>query len=234
MARFRRSSQPINKGDYVAEWWPTRYEGGEYKYNPEKPSYRQYLVKRVTDVVPHTDPWYASRGYSEKVYAIVSSEELLNAELTNKNSSSIVRHEQAKELDHAGYGGPLGGGEARALRRLFTELGKPDLIKHGWLTVSYVATRQPSASQIRRAAWRGSPAPVPYQVDAIKLQHCYAFKSPLEGIHFSKFIRLARMYRDDKKKLRTAVEALLANPEAAKEIEMLDAMELLAGMSGTS
>lgn len=232
MARQRHKASTV--GDYCAEWWPYSYVAGNPKYAPEKPDYRHVLVKRITDSMPHTDLWYASRGCMQFTYAIVTEDELVTAELTDKNSSPAVRREQANTLNARGYGGPLGSGEARALKRLFTELGKPDLIKRGWAVVETEVWVKPTPRALRRhALWGGnSPAPVPVRRKGSKLQGCYLFKSPLEGVHFSKFIRLARMYRDDSKQLRSAVVALLANPEAAKEIEALDAMDLLAGMKG--
>ena len=234
MIRPRRNSNiVVIVGTYVGERWPSSYKNGAYTYDPPRPNYRHYLVKQVTKIKEHSDPWYAARGYTEMVYKIVTSEELIAANLTNKNATSTVRHEQAKELDEAGYGGPLGSGEARALKGLFTELGRPELIKRGWALVETEVWVKPTARQLRRHAMRGSgPASAPVKGKGEKLQNCYMFKSPIEDIHFSKFIRLARMYRDDSKKLRSAVVSLLANPDAAKEIEALDAMELLAGMKG--
>ena len=227
----RRDRITVVVGTYVGEWWPSAYKNGAYVYDPPRPSYRHHLVKRVTEIKDHSDPWYAARGYKETVYQFVTSEELLAADLTNKNATSTVRHEQAKELKAAGYGGPLSSGEARALKGLFTELGRPELIKRGWALVETEIWVKPTPRQLRRHAIWG-PAPAPIKRSGEKLQNCYMFKSPIEGIHFSKFIRLARMYRDDSKKLRSAVVALLANPDAEKEIEALDAMELLAGMQG--
>lgn len=232
--RPRRTKMAATVGTYMAEWWPTVYANGKYTHVPPKEEHRRYLVKQVTEILPHPDPWYRARGYVQNVTKIVTPTELIEADLTNKNSTPTVRHEQAAELKEAGYGGPLGSGEARALKGLFTELGKPDLIKHGWAVVESEFWVKPTARALRRHQLYGGtqPAPQPYKRMGQKLQNCYVFKSPLEGVHFSKFIRLARMYRDDSKKLRTAVEALLANPDAAKEIEALDAMELLAGMQG--
>ena len=234
MRSLRRNSNiTVIVGTYVGERWPSSYKNGAYVYDPPRPDYRHHLVKRVTEIKEHSDQWAASRGYKETVYQVVTSEELIAADLTNKNAMSCVRHEQAKELKAAGYGGPLGSGEARALKGLFTELGRPELIKRGWALVETEVWVKPTPRQLRRhAMWGSGPAPVAVKRSGEKLQNCYMFKSPIEGIHFSKFIRLARMYRDDSKKLRSAVVALLANPDAAKEIEALDAVELLAGMQG--
>ena len=231
--RRNRNISVVVVGTYVAEWWPSSYKNGAYTYDPPRPDYRRHIVKQVTEIKDHSDPWYAAHGYKETVYKNIDSEELIAADLTNKNATSTVRHEQAKELAAAGYGGPLGSGEARALKGLFTELGRPELIKRGWALVETEVWVKPTPRQLRRhAMWGSGPAPVAVKRSREKLQNCYMFKSPIEGIHFSKFIRLARMYRDDSKKLRSAVVALLANPDAEKEIEALDAMELLAGMQG--
>ena len=224
-------------GNYRAQWWPTKYVPGlsgrgEAVSDPPKPNYRKYLVAKCTAIRPHEDPYYSARGYTIADKEPISSEELLNAELTVANSDTISRHEQAVELAHAGYGGPLGSGEARGLKNLFAELGMTELIKRGWIKVECEVWRNPTARAIQRAAWRNLPAPIKTKVQTTKLQYCYVFKSPMEGVHFSKFIRLARMYKDDKGGLKAAVRAVLANPEAANEIEALDAMELLAGMKG--
>jgi hypothetical protein len=55
----------------------------------------------------------------------------------------------------------------------------------------------------------------------------------MDGIHFSKFLKLARLYKNDSTSLRNAVKSLLANPETAhREIEALDTLEILADMVG--
>lgn len=220
-------------GTYVAEWWGSAYwdETAEkyVKYTAEqlKPNHRKQHVKLITGVVPH--PKYAD--LSQKEYKTLTPEEIVNAEMTVANSSSDARAEQAAELEHHEYHGPVGGGEARVLKSLFAELGYPDLVKHGWVHKDVLATLPPTRWQLRRAQWNNLPAPPSRKVTVSRLQKCYVFKSPMAGVHFSKFIRLARMYKDDDNQLRAAVRALLANPEAHNEIEGLDAIDILAGFA---
>ncbi len=154
------------------------------------------------------------------------------ADLTVANSDPQSRVEQAAEFKAAGYGGPVGGGEARALKNLFTELGQPELIKRGWAQVDAYAMRKPSRWAMRQAKWSNQQPPAPKKVATVRLQHCFLFKSPIDGVPFTQFIKLARMYKDDSGKLKVAVKALLANPEAHKEIESLNALEILGGLAG--
>lgn len=234
MARRQFSRYNAKVGMFMVDHWPSHYNRttGTYEFNPPKPTHRQVLVKEVINVKLHDDPYYAARGYTDCEFKCLTPDELLNAEMTNKNASIKSRQEQSRELTHRGYHGPVGGGEARVLKSLFTELGMPDLVKRGWFEHEVTVKRQPSRWQVRYANMNNLSLPTPTEVQAARIQLCYVFKSPMEDVHFSKFIRLCRMYRGDKVKLRGAVKAVLDNPEAHKEIETLDTLEILAGMPG--
>lgn len=233
MARRRRRHNTAQVGNFMADWWPHVYDYSTktYTYTPPKPEYRERLVKLCTTTEPHSDPWYRAQGHVESTWEVLDSKQILDANMTVKNASSASRKEQAFELEEAGYHGPIGGGEARALRNLFAELGMPDLVKRGWVKRNVQVTLPPTKYQIRRAAWANNPIPPGRLVWNTRLQNCYLFKSPLENVPFEKWIKLARLYKDGKA-LRDAVVALMGNPEAHKEIETLDALEILGGMKG--
>lgn len=232
MRRFSQYNAKV--GMFLAEYWPSHYDRntGTYTHKPEKPEHRALLVRQVTGIRPHSDSYCASRGLTECELKLLTDDELANAEMTDKNADLPSRKEQARELTHRGYHGPVGHGEAKVLKSLFTELGMPDLVKRGWFLRDKEVTRKPTPRQIRRAAMWGNTLPTAVKVVVPHLQYCYVFKSPMEGVHFSKFIRLCRMYQGDKVMLRGAVKAVLENPEAHKEIETLDTLEILAGLPG--
>ena len=232
MGRHRRWG-PKETGSYYTEFWRYTWDSvsSRHVYTPERPSYRECQVVQKTGDEP--DPDYGPmRTYRRDTLETLTEDEIRDTEFTLKNSTPGVRHEQAKVLAHLDYGGPVSGGEARALKRLFTELGKPDLVKHGWVLATSMVMRPPTARQQRHHRWWGTPPPPATKVETSRLQNCYVFKSPIEGVTFDKFVRLARMYKDDSGQLRKAVLAVLANPEAHKEIETLDTLEILGGMTG--
>lgn len=162
----------------------------------------------------------------------LSAQEVADAPMTRLNSAFSAREIQSKVFRELGYNGPVGGGEARALKNLFTEMGQSDLVRHGFFRVKKTVKRAPSSYQVRRAQWSNQPAPGPREVSVEVLQECYVFKSPIPSVPFDKFVKLARMYKSDKGGLRKAVQAVLANPEAHKEVETLDCIDLLGKMVG--
>lgn len=234
MARFKQWG-PRKVGCYYTEYWPYSYnrvgqDPSSGRYQPVKPEHRDQRVMVKTG--EEWDRTY-SATYPKDVFSYLDTDdEIAAADMTMANSSPYARREQAAVLEHLGYGGPVSGGEARALKRLFTELGKPDLIKLGWANRAIEVNRQPTARMVRRATLWGNPIPSVQRVTTVRLQHCYLFKSPIEGIPFEKFVKLARMYKDDSGQLRKAVMAVLDNPDAHKEIETLDTLEILGNMTG--
>jgi len=228
--RYWRSQMGV--GDYMSTHWPyerREIEGGggkvKYVHTPDKPTYRTHqVVQKVA--VP-----YGQEGMVSD-HEVLSEEQILDTTFNVKNSSPQVRWEQAAVFEAKGYHGPIGGGEARALKNLFVSINMEHLVKRGWFAVKTTIMRQPTPRQIRRAQWYGNSPPVASPYNVTKLQNCYVFKSPMPDVPFEKFVKLARMYKGEDGKLKTAVQALLANPEAAKEIETLDALEILGGMEG--
>ncbi len=226
--RYWRSSMVV--GDYMTVNWKwerrTDMEGvTKYVHVPDKPDYREAQVAQKIYLTPEQ---YSEGTYSDHI--ILDEEQIRDTTFTVKNSSPQVRNEQASILAALGYDGPIGGGEARALKNLFNEIGMGDLVKRGWFNVTRTVNRQPTPRQIRRAQWYGGQTPVAQPIDVTRLQYCYLFKSPMADVPFEKFVKLARMYKGEDGRLKTAVQALLANPEAAKEIETLDALEILGGI----
>ena len=220
-----RHNQAHAIGDCWTRYWDYKEAGGTYRHVPDRPNYREYVV------VTKTGEGKDSYGYLVDTYDVLDEDQIANAELTIKNSSVNSRHEQAKILKARGYFGPVGGGEARALRNLFTELGKADLVKHGWSYNKVEVNRYPSKYLLRRALRRGIAPPPVRREWTTKLQNCYVFKSPMDNVPFEKFVKLARMYKDDSGKLRTAVLAVLANPDAHKEVEAADVLDILGNMT---
>lgn len=230
----RRRKRDVKLGDYLTVYWPYEKVPGDnwkHEHNPPRPTYRQEMVRQITQERPHHVQYWADRGYKEFEYETLDESALIAADMTIANSSSHARQEQAAVLQAVGFGGPIGGGESRALKNLFTELGKPELVKHGWVCVPVVLMAPPTRYQQGLARRAGVTAPN-RRVNTYQLKKCYLFKSPLDGVPFDKFVRLARLYKDDSGKLRKAVETLLANPEAHKEIEALDTIDLLANLGG--
>lgn len=154
--------------------------------------------------------------------------------LTAKNAVIEVRRMQAQQFKAAGFEGPVGPGEARALKGVFTELGMADLVRRGFYFVTRNVKRAPLRWLVRNAARQGLPAPTGTRVNTEILTYCYVFKSPLATVPFGKFIKLSRYYRDDKSGLRDAVKAVLANPDAHKEVETIDTLDILATLTGVN
>lgn len=232
---MRRHRWPTAIGYFRTEYWPSKQvldERGQYRwaFDPPKPLYRNALVTQKTGEEPHPDPYYSSRGHVTSTWTRVDN--LIDKSLTLKNSSPAARVEQAKTLVDEGYRGPVSGGEACVLRRLFTELGRPELVKHGWIHKEIEVMASPTHWAQRQARWTNTTAPK-RKIKTMRLQHCYVFKSPLDNVPFEKFIKLARMYKDDSKKLCEAVKAVLDNPEAHNEVEALDTLDILAKMGGS-
>ncbi len=219
------------------EAWNKENEGVQWNKRTPRPDYHSFDVVREHkingDTVESFVRHYPSNEERDKwSYRHLNDQEVADAVLTPTNCEFGVRDAQSAAFKRLGYHGPIGGGEARALRNLFTEMGRSELVRHGYFRVTKKIMRPPSKYQIRRAQWNNGPMPPSREVDAEILQHCYVFKSPVPEVPFSKFIKLARMYRGDKGGLRTAVKAVLANPEAHKEVETLDCIDLLGKMVG--
>lgn len=235
MGRYSRWQKAV-VGNYTAEWWGHSYYDSEtkaYVKDATKPAHRTRHVSLVVGYETRESDYYPGETHQVAVTQRLTSEQIMAADMTTANSPSEARAEQAAELEEAGYGGPVGGGEARALKRLFTELGMPNLVKHGWANRRVKVQAPMSRYQRRHWLRNGGTGPAPkVERDTWRLQHCYLFKSPVAGVPWDKFIRLARMYRDDDNGLRAAVEAVMANPEAHKEIETLDTIDILAGFGG--
>ena len=138
----------------------------------------------------------------------LTDEQVSKLVLTKSNSNRRVRHIQGKVNARLGYSGPIKGGEARVLARMYKDT---DLVRRGYLLKEWT-TKDVYGRREHRS----------------RNQHCYMFKSPHPEIPFTSFIKLVRLYRDDKSKLETAVAAVLANPEAANEIATCNAIETLA------
>lgn len=221
-------------GDYGTTYWEYTKKPDSYAYEfvPPRPSYRERNVTRVVEVMPHSDPYYAARGYTMDKREKIEEDAIVIADMTIANATVDARKEQSRILEHLGYRGPVGGGEARMLRNLFNELGMPNLVKHGWVQLEVEVMAQPTRWQSRQARWNGTVAPK-RKVMTTQLKKCYLFKSPMESVPFDKWIKLARLYKEDKGGLRVAVNKLLANPEAHKEIEALDTIDLLANLGGS-
>jgi len=168
---------------------------------------------------------------------VLSPAQVRDAFMTKGNASVSARRAQALELHAAGYVGPVKPGEARALKNVFNDLGMPDLVRRGWYGQTKTIRTRTTSRYMMRAWLRRNPANTPQNIPvreykANVLQYCYVFRSPLPEVPFTKFLKLARMYRGDKGGLRAAVKAVLANPDAHKEIETVDAIDVLAGLTG--
>lgn len=231
---MRRQPKIVTIGYYSTAWWESKLNKETGRYEQNKPKHRSWRVRRCTGVDPHPDQYYRKVGMMQTQWEDLTEESILAAEMTVANSSSEARTEQAAILAHHGYGGPVSGGEARALKNLFAELGFTGLVKRGWARVPTKVMRPPSRWQIRNARRQGIALPASTPVEVLALRSCYVFKSPMEGIPFDKFIKLARMYKDDDGKLKVAVKALLDNPDAHKEVETIDAIAILAQLGGIS
>ncbi len=162
----------------------------------------------------------------------LNDEELCAASLTPDNHDKGCRYVQAAAFKRLGYHGPIGGGEARGLRNLFTEMGEANLVRRGYIMVNKSILRPPTQYAVRQARWQNVSVPPNRRVKVDMLQYCYVFKSPIPSVPFEKFVKLARMYKSDKGGLRRAVVAVLANPEAHKEVETIDALDILSKMVG--
>lgn len=197
-------------------WWPT--------YNGSHGSEQVF-----TDCVPMiaTDDGYHSKAFMAR---LLTDDELGVAALTAENSNALARHIQGALNRKLGYRGPVKPGEARALARLFGDLGRTDLVRRGYLLVKWT-----TPGKWAGVAWRshkGYGASYDQMVTLHKrLKHCYMFKSPLPTVPFGKFINLVRLYRGDHKGLRDAVMAILANPDfAASEVQTIDALDVLSNL----
>lgn len=200
---------------------------GDYQYVVEYDIVGDYVTE-VLDSYPYEsnplmDKWKPKR---------LTDTQVADARITRKNSTFSARELQARAFKKAGYHGPVGGGEARALRNLFTEMGRPELVRHGFFRTTKKVKRPPSRYQMRQAQWNNQPIPQAREVNAEVMQECYVFKSPIPEVAFDKFVKLARMYKSDKGGLRKAVVAVLKNPEAHKEVETIDCIDLLGKMVG--
>lgn len=195
----------------------------------------RYNAKSGTLQTESGNAW-GDDGSAPHQRAMIDSE-ILAANMTSLNSDLPSRYYVAKLNAEHGYHGPVQPGEARALSRCFKELGMPDLVRRSWIVrTKTLKTRRMSRYQLR--AWiRQNPAvntqanaPI-RTVTADVLQYCYTFRSPMTDVPFTKFLKLAKLYRD-KTGLRKAVAAVLANPEAHSEIDTADAIDILAGLKG--
>lgn len=224
------------------EAWRESGNAGQPRNHAIYPSYEQFKVPYLMDivgdqVVTFHKNWPGRDEEKKEIFKTyhakrMTLQQVADAELTPTNCDFAFREIQSDAFKELGYHGPVGGGEARALRNLFTELGRTDLVRRGYLRVEKTVTRPPTKYQVRSAQWRNLPPPTPREVKAELMQYCYVFKSPLVAVTFDDFIKLARMYKSDKGGLRRAVQAVLANPEASNEVDTINAIDLLGKMVG--
>jgi hypothetical protein len=201
---------------YEAEYWCGTYDRETWKYTDDVPQGRRCKVRRLMGERITSLPG-ATYTHKEFDWEDLTSEEIINTVFDKENSDLTTRREQAAVMYAAGYRGPVSGGEARGLKNLFADLGLPDNVRRGHVNHKWKA--------LSARSWRGEQT-------FHKLQACYVFKSPSPDIPFEKFIKLARLYRSDKGGIKAAVKAVLANPDAHKEIEACDAIDALAKLTG--
>lgn len=204
-------------------------------------TFRQCVAEMWTTPEPYRDLTYPHYSSLWNEYDTLRDnavrmpkEATIDLNLTVENAVIEVRRVQAQEFKRVGFQGPVGPGEARALKGVFTELGMADLVRRGFFYVARNVKRAPQKWLVRNAVRQGLPAPTGTRVNAEVLTYCYVFKSPLETVPFIKFLKLARYYRDDKNGLRDAVKAVLANPDAHKEVETIDTLDILATLTGVN
>lgn len=143
---------------------------------------------------------------------------VMDLELTGTNSHVSARYEQALVLENHGYHGPIGGSEARALKRLFISLGRPEMVRLGHAT--------------REITTKNS---LGHDVKSTRLLHCYVFKTPVDAVPFDKFIQVARWYKDDEGGMRQAVVKLMENPEEAQKMAtVVDTLDAFGKMESVS
>lgn len=78
---------------------------------------------------------------------LLTSTEILSAPMTNKNATYAARSVQAHVVKVEGYTGPIKGGEARAMSRFLTEIGKPDHVRRCWFMRETEYKRYPANRQ---------------------------------------------------------------------------------------
>jgi hypothetical protein len=170
---------------------------------------------------------YCTYVYERPDYHRASDSEIAATTFTTKNSDAHTRSVLVEWYQKNGYVGPLTGGEARALKNLMHALGKTDCVVHGWIKapIKYKSTRNkwvPKQGWTLTTTLRESEA----------LRRVYLFKSPIDGIEMKDFVSLARMYQDDKSKLKGAILELLSKPtdELVKEVKTFAVIGKLAAL----
>lgn len=208
------------------------YSGGMRKimrevYVSDQPKHRACAIMCISPG-EHIDLY---NGEKAPAYRFCTEQEIIDAVMTSKNSCSSARREQAAVLANAGYGGPVGGAEARALKSIMAEIGLPENVKRGHALVDRkgTITQNLRGWTRRNALSNGQPTTRRVERSWTALTACYVFKSPLDNVPWESFIRLARGYRGDKGGLRAAINTILADPSKANEmIDALDTIDLLA------
>lgn len=149
----------------------------------------------------------------------LTTDELLSAPLTNKNATIKARTLQANAAKKAGYTGPIKGGEARAMSRFLTELGKPDHVRRCWFMRETEYTRYPGT-------------PYEHKLTRTRLQGpIYVFKPLVEGFSFTQFMQIVRMYKPGVKGgCRAAIRKAMSSPDMAADLDMLNTLDTLAGL----
>lgn len=149
----------------------------------------------------------------------LATDELLSAPLTNKNATVTARTLQANVAKEAGYTGPIKGGEARAMSRFLTELGKPDHVRRCWFMRDTERVRFAGTAWERK--WTSTRLQGPI----------YVFKPLVEGFSFTQFMQIVRMYKPGVKGgCRAAIRKAMLSPDMAADLEMLNTLDTLAGL----
>lgn len=224
------------------------YEYRDVRHNRwgphQRPQHRANPVLVKTDAMHTVESTW--RKILAPVYRFMTDAEILHAVMTNKNSTSDARREQAAVQGHLGYGGPVGGAEARSLRNIMSEIGKADHVLRGHAIKCVTRTiNVPIRGYSKFAAintwYKANPNPAPGVTCPVPtksvtrtwdmLVECYVFKSPIDSIPWTDFIRLARAYRTDKGGLRRAISTLLADPSKAAEVlDAVNTIDVLANL----
>lgn len=149
----------------------------------------------------------------------LTTDELLSAPLTNKNATVTARILQADAAKEAGYTGPIKGGEARAMSRFLTELGKPDHVRRCWFMRETEYKRYPGTTWEQTLTRSRLQGPI------------YVFKPLVEGFSFQQFMQIVRMYKPGMKGgCRAAIRKAMASPDMEADLEILNTLDTLAGL----